>query len=107
MSMNLPSTGHAVMADAYGNLGPKVLARLDARFPQLASAEVLAVAAPSWSVASGHTWLADGAIYNSESPHLERFRRRFREGLKGRATRCTWIGDSKTCLLYTSPSPRD
>ena len=66
---------------------------------------MLAVAAPSWSVASGHTWLADGAIYNSESPHLERFRRRFREGLKGRATRCTWIGDSKTYGTWRDAVP--
>jgi len=105
MSMNPPPTGHAVMADAFGNLTAKVLARLDARFSPASVNEVLAVSAPSWSAASGHSWLSSGAIYNSESPHLERFRRRFREGLKGRATRCTWIGDSKTYGTWRDAVP--
>lgn len=95
MSMNLPSTGHAVMSDAFGNMTAKVLARLDARYSPASVNEVLAVPPPTWSGASGHTWLASGAIYNSESAHLQRFRRGVREGLSGEAKRLIWASDSK------------
>ena len=103
MTMDLPPTGHAVMSDAFGNLSPRVLASLDDRYaPEV---KPLAVSAPPWADASAHSWLAHAAVYNSESPHMAAFRRRFREGLAGRETRLTWIGDSKTYGTYRDAVP--
>jgi hypothetical protein len=106
MELNPPPTGHGVMADALGNLTDKVLGKLDARYAATTITEApLATTPPSWASASAHSWSQIEACYNPESPMTQKFRQRIREALDGKATRLTWVGDSKTYGIWRDAVP--
>jgi len=48
--------------------------------------------------------ITEGEVYYGEIEKAYRFAKRDLESMDNIET---WVSDSKTCLLYTSPSPRD